>query len=690
MGVGAVKSHCKPSKANKDGVRVKTKHEKAIESLKSMKRFTFTDSASASSTTASTSITPTEETSASPVQIASPTSSVPLFTSNPTLKAEIRLAMKCVWSHYSHRSLDDYADIFRVIFPDSGIAKELQLGRTKVGYVINFGLKRYYHDKMMEKLKVAKYYTVCFDEALNNISNRKQLDAHVLFFNEDDNKVERYYIGSSFMGHGDAELCLKKLIATMNGLDYVYKLVQVSMDGPHVNWKLHELLVEDRNEVSTGSAPTLLQLGSCGLHVLHGAFGTGQKATDWGLAKFLKHCYSIFNHSPARRADYLASNDLHEKHEGRDTAYLFPLKFCGHRWLKNSPAITRLLEILPYLKKYFIWLVEHKKMPKDDNRFTHIKQKLNWCITEPMLKFSLCIMNELDPILSIFQSEKPLAPFLYGSFKDVVTSLLERAVRSDILQNKLSKVLNIDLAADKNMLPSSSVNVGFAASNALKKLTSTVQVTEVRKFRQQARNMIVALIRKVLERSPLKYPLSLFISSLSPTQIRTAPDEMLAKRFGKLMEMLSSSKWITCASAERALKQYKLLLADGVLESKFNDFSMENDRLDEFYHGVFGQFNQPCEELKKVVKLILILSHGNARVESGFSINKEILAVNLLEQSLVAQRIVFEGILKEGGVLNADINKKMIEHVKKAWRYARIDAEERRKLQTEGDKKREE
>ena len=115
---------------------------------------------------------------------------------------------------------------------------------------------------------------------------------------------------------------------------------------------------------------------------------------------------------------------------------------------------------------------------------------------------------------------------------------------------------------------------------------------------------------------------------------------------------------------------------------------MNEHRLDEFYHDIFDQFNQPCEDLKAVIKLISILSHGNAKVESGFSINKEILEVNLMEQSLVAQRIVHEGKFKEGSVMKADINKMMMEDVKQTWRYAKADAEERRKYQTEGEQQR--
>ena len=111
------------------------------------------------------------------------------------------------------------------------------------------------------------------------------------------------------------------------------------MDGPNVNWKLHELLEETRDEESNCSAPTLLQLGSCGLHVLHGAYGTGQKATDWELGKLLKHCYSIFNKSPARHSDYLLANGFHETHKGKNTGYLFPLKFCVFRWMFLSPEM---------------------------------------------------------------------------------------------------------------------------------------------------------------------------------------------------------------------------------------------------------------------------------------------------------------------------------------------------------------
>ena len=45
-----------------------------------------------------------------------------------------------------------------------------------------------------------------------------------------------------------------------------------------------------------------------------------------------------------------------------------------------------------------------------------------------------------------------------------------------------------------------------------------------------------------------------------------------------------------------------------------------------------------------IVCLCLILSHGNARVESGFSINENQLQVNVKESSIVLQHLAYEGI----------------------------------------------
>ena len=71
-------------------------------------------------------------------------------------------------------------------------------------------------------------------------------------------------------------------------------------------------------------------------------------------------------------------------------------------------------------------------------------------------------------------------------------------------------------------------------------------------------------------------------------------------------------------------------------------------------------------ELREVVKLVMILSHGNTSVESGFSANEEMLVENRSKGSLVARRMVFDGVMNEGGISNVYVNRKMFKFVNNA------------------------
>ena len=76
----------------------------------------------------------------------------------------------------------------------------------------------------------------------------------------------------------------------------VTKVVQMSMDVPNVNWKLHRLLMEHVAAADV-HAPKLLDVGSCSLHVLHNAFKAGAKALEWETSDILSTlywlCYSM-------------------------------------------------------------------------------------------------------------------------------------------------------------------------------------------------------------------------------------------------------------------------------------------------------------------------------------------------------------------------------------------------------------
>ena len=122
---------------------------------------------------------------------------------------------------------------------------------------------------------------------------------HIIYFDEINKQVKRVYIGSQFIGHATVDDMIKDFKEAHNVLDYAMNLIQFSMDWPKTNWAFHRA-VSDLRKSENPCAPDLLEIGNCGLHDVHGAFGTGVGKTDWKMGKKLNAAWSIFKKSFAR------------------------------------------------------------------------------------------------------------------------------------------------------------------------------------------------------------------------------------------------------------------------------------------------------------------------------------------------------------------------------------------------------
>ena len=54
----------------------------------------------------------------------------------------------------------------------------------------------------------------------------------------------------------------------------------------------------------------------------------------------------------------------------------------------------------------------------------------------------------------------------------------------------------------------------------------------------------------------------------------------------------------------------------------------------------FLKDNNRYKNLTKIIKIIMTLSHGQSKVERGFSINENALVDNMQRETIVAQRMV--------------------------------------------------
>ena len=99
-------------------------------------------------------------------------------------------------------------------------------------------------------------------------------------------------------------------------------------------WKFYDSLLEERQQEDP-NMPGLLNVGSCELHVVHGAFQTGATATGWKLEGLLRSMWYLFYDAPVRREDY----------EAITSSNAYPLHLCATRWLEDIPVAERAIKI---------------------------------------------------------------------------------------------------------------------------------------------------------------------------------------------------------------------------------------------------------------------------------------------------------------------------------------------------------
>ena len=85
-------------------------------------------------------------------------------------------------------------------------------------------------------------------------------------------------------------------------------------------------------------------------------------------------------------------------------------------------------------------------------------------------------------------------------------------------------------------------------------------------------------------------------------------------------------KWIT----DSAKLQYDdfLISVHQQYQEKFLAFDLSDDRLDAFIVGLYFHNNKKLAALWNICKIIFSFSHGQAAVEGGLSVNREVYKHN--------------------------------------------------------------
>ena len=150
------------------------------------------------------------------------------------------------------------------------------------------------------------------------------------------------------------------------------------------------------------------------------------------------------------------------------------------------------------------------------------------------------------------------------------------------------------------------------------------------------------MIDHLLKNSPIRSPFACWCRCMNPMYMVDCP-EACKKLLEHLLQKLVSSKHISCSLADDAKSEYMQFPDTIVKKNKesFMNYDIDNDHLDEFFMK-YLEGTHRFANVSEIVKFVLTLSHGQAAVERGFSINDHVLADNLQEDNLIAKCFVID------------------------------------------------
>ena len=563
-----------------------------------------------------------------------------------TLNAEILWALKCVDSNYSFSSQADIVPLFQRMFPNCEIAQSMSLGETKIMYMSCFGIAPYL-TSLLERTTKDSPYVLLFDESLNKDLKKKQLDIHIRMWDYD--KVKTRYYTSDFIGHSCASDVLDSFEEKVVNSIGLNNIVQLSMDGPNVNWAIFKKMQE---KISMNFQHQLIDIGSCGLHTLHNSFKAAIDATHWGVSQILSALHTLFKDTPARREDY-------EKTTGQS---MYSLSFYSHRWVENAAACQRALDIFPFMSQYIAKVEKRELKNPLTKSYEIVKEWISNPLSRTRLAFIISLARPIELFLTMYQGDQPMLPFMAKDLEKLLRGLMSRFIKQKTLEeaNTIDKLLKVESKSEKVLKVYSEIDIGFVAEGLLKeaKVKKLISDKGILEFKLQCREILSTLIAKLTAKSPLKYNLVRHMSCLDPEEMINKEIDSNLSSFRHVLNILVSLNRAQINECDEILSIFRDFLECYRHSQEIAAFSKAEGRLDRLYYLLLNG-KEKFTKLWRIINVLLLLSHGQATVERGFSVNRDTTQTNISQKVLISKRIIKDHLEHVGGLANIVVTQEL-------------------------------
>ena len=197
-----------------------------------------------------------------------------LTVQDQVLKAEILWALKTASDNIPSRTLDGIPELFQRMFVNSTIVQHMTMSRTKVSYMMGYGLEPHFLQMTVDDIPSSPYTfnTIHFDET-TTVQVKKQMDVLVRYFSETNGEIEVRFLKALLFRHAFGEKVGDELLKTLEELGLPLKLLlSISSDGPNVNKKVKANI---NAKLKQYFKRQLVSTDSFQLHVVHNTFRKG-------------------------------------------------------------------------------------------------------------------------------------------------------------------------------------------------------------------------------------------------------------------------------------------------------------------------------------------------------------------------------------------------------------------------------
>lgn len=565
-------------------------------------------------------------------------------------RAEIKLCGLLATSNLSFSLMDSLSPLLKDIFPDSQIAKGLNIKRTKATSIVKDNLGKQFAEELYDKLRVpGRFFSLIMDET-TDISTKKQCAFSVIYYDTIKNKTitEFFDLTETEGSHASELFELLKNAITAKKIP-LQNFIGFSSDTTNVmagnNNSVFSLLKKNFSSIVCIK---------CSCHMAHLAISKACLKLPRSVEDLLRNIGSHFHRSHAR------IKKLEEFQEYFQTGIHKILSPSITRWLSIKSCVDRVLEQYEPLQAYLrVQVFEDPSITTEqmlstmENRFTII-----------YLEFMSYVLGLMTEFNTVFQTEKPLLHVVKPETQKLLKTLCANYMEISFI--KRSDVFKLNHENPEHFVPLNKIYLGISATESIKNISNNPEAqSDCEKFYKTILTFYIDLIKQIKQRFNFEDDIYDILSVVDPIEAQAFKVKSLKFIVDRFPVLYS---YVSIQQLDNEWKAHALL--------DYHSMNMSTNDAEKYWGEIFNLKNAGGVELfpnlKIVMSMLLILPFSNASVERIFSnvVNIKTDKRNLLDTSTLRALLCSKsGIESQGGCViftpNANMINAKIWHKKK-------------------------